>query len=432
MSESQITIKNIYKEWFYSNPLLFAILSSHNLVENSSLNLPFRVGQKRIEYSKKVLDGLSKEKIELYLKIEIYRIILQHPYKRKPYNCKNAILTIASNLVIYFLIKRENPAMVEEIENLDLKGINFLKGQAAIFQNTENPLGEKYKNSEEEKFFKRNLQLDRKNNQLICQDSLDFEQWYYKILFLVKETASGLGLAYSQDYLNDGGEESQLWEEDDLACQEINQTIENQKDSGSFGENGGQEQRIIEEICDFAFDYKKVLTKFRQNIVSANRKLTRMRPSRRYGFNCMGSRYERKANILIAVDVSASITDQSFNNFYRAIHNFFFLGLIEKIDLIFFDVNLKNTKAITFKNKIDLKEIKGRGGTNFAPPLDFFTENKNTYSGMIIFTDGQADIPAIKGKNNNLLWILDSRKAYEKNGKLIENLTGSFVTYLPF
>ena len=157
-----------------------------------------------------------------------------------------------------------------------------------------------------------------------------------------------------------------------------------------------------------------------------------MRPSRRYGFNCMGSRYERKANILIAVDVSASITDQSFNNFYRAIHNFFFLGLIEKIDLIFFDVNLKNTKAITFKNKIDLKEIKGRGGTNFAPPLDFFTENKNIYSGMIIFTDGQADIPAIKGKNNNLLWILDSRKAYEKNGKLIENLTGSFVTYLPF
>ena len=102
-----------------------------------------------------------------------------------------------------------------------------------------------------------------------------------------------------------------------------------------WGETGGNLQRALAQDVDFSFDYRRALTKFRANIVSANRRLTRMKPSRRYGFSAMGSRYERKADILIAVDVSGSITDESFARFYHAIKNFFFLRIIENIDLIF-------------------------------------------------------------------------------------------------
>ena len=146
----------------------------------------------------------------------------------------------------------------------------------------------------------------------------------------------------------------------------------------------------------------------------------------------MGSRYERKANILIAVDVSGSITDESFEHFTHAIKNFFFLGIIEKIDLIFFDVNLKDTNPVSFSKKITLDSIKGRGGTNFQPALDYFTDHSQEYSGLIIFTDGEGEIPVLKAGTSSILWILDSRLAYEKSRYWIESLPGNKATYLPF
>ena len=147
----------------------------------------------------------------------------------------------------------------------------------------------------------------------------------------------------------------------------------------------------------------------------------------------MGSRYERKADILIAVDVSGSITDESFTRFYHAIKNFFFLKIIENIDLIFFDVNLKNTSPIKFSKNLKLAEIQGRGGTNFQPPIDYFLENRSRYSGMIIFTDGEGEVPKMTGGSGNasILWILDSRLAYEKSRWWIESLPGNFCTFLP-
>jgi predicted metal-dependent peptidase len=159
-----------------------------------------------------------------------------------------------------------------------------------------------------------------------------------------------------------------------------------------------------------------------------------MKPSRRYGFAAMGSRYERKADILIAVDVSGSITDESFARFYHAIKNFFFLRIIENIDLIFFDVNLKNTRPVKFSKNFKLSEITGRGGTSFQPPIDFFLENKNKYSGMIIFTDGEGEVPKLSGGSlgsASILWILDSRLAYEKSRWWIESLPGNSGTFLP-
>ena len=157
-----------------------------------------------------------------------------------------------------------------------------------------------------------------------------------------------------------------------------------------------------------------------------------MRPSRRYGFKAMGSRYERKANILIGVDVSGSITDESFSHFYQAINNFFFLGIIEKIDLLFYDVNLKNTKPIPFHKKIELDDIKGRGGTSFQPAIDYYQDHASEYSGMIMFTDGEGPMPVLQSHKLNILWILDSRLAFEKSKQWINRIPGSKSTYLPF
>ena len=428
-------ISEIKKQWFLSEPLLFAIASRHTFVENSGLSLPLRTGRLMVEYNPELLKDAADLQLEASLKCEMTRALLGHPYARQPQNCKKKVLFLASDVILYSLLP------LDVIENLpfELAGPAYLKYHAARIQTLEHPLGKKWEGTEELAFFQRNLQVDRKTGRLIFQDDLSFEQWYRRILFLIEQTAiagsESAGGGGEVNLLAAAEEAGELWEEDQSVQEDIKNQLKKAEIDQGWGGLGGNLALELRDSVDFSFDYRRALTRFRAKIVSAQRHLTRMRPSRRYGFSAMGSRYERKANILIAVDVSGSITEESFSHFYKAISNFFFLGIIEKIDLIFFDVNLKNTRPIAFKgsrNKISLEEIKGRGGTSFQAPFDYFSAHKNEYSGMILFTDGQGNPPLSSGSDGTVLWILDSRLAYEKCRSWIESLPGSSATYLPF
>ena len=423
-------LKTIIKNWFISEPLLFSIITTHHLVMNDGLSVAMRTGRMCIEFSNLLCSELSDTELTDFLKIETYRILLKHPYARQPYKANPTALQLASDVVIakYFV----PPSGIESA------GIVYLKSQAWRFSTLDYPLGKRWSDTDELKFFQRNLQIDRNTGLLKTVDDLTFEQWYKWLLFLIRETSAGGGEASGAGALSDYDlsaitESAELWQEDESAQNQIDDKIKKAEIENGWGETGGNLVRTLQEQTDFSFDYRRALTKFRANIVSVNRRLTRMKPSRRYGFSAMGSRYERKADILIAVDVSGSITDESFTRFYHAIKNFFFLKIIENIDLIFFDVNLKNTSPIKFSKNLKLAEIQGRGGTNFQPPIDYFLENRSRYSGMIIFTDGEGEVPkmTVGSGNASILWILDSRLAYEKSRWWIESLPGNFGTFLP-
>lgn len=423
-------LKTIINNWFISEPLLFSIITTHHLVMNDGLTVAMRTGRMCIEFSNLLCSELSDTELTDFLKIETYRILLKHPYARQPYKANPTALQLASDVVIakYFV----PPSGIESA------GIVYLKSQAWRFSTLDYPLGKRWSDTDELKFFQRNLQIDRNTGLLKTVDDLTFEQWYKWLLFLIRETSAGGGEASGAGALSDYDlsaitESAELWQEDESAQNQIDDKIKKAEIENGWGETGGNLVRTLQEQTDFSFDYRRALTKFRANIVSVNRRLTRMKPSRRYGFSAMGSRYERKADILIAVDVSGSITDESFTRFYHVIKNFFFLKIIENIDLIFFDVNLKNTSPIKFSKNLKLAEIQGRGGTNFQPPIDYFLENRSRYSGMIIFTDGEGEVPKMTGGSGNasILWILDSRLAYEKSRWWIESLPGNFGTFLP-
>ena len=433
---SENRLKAIIKNWFITEPLLFSVVTTHHLVLNDELTVPMRTGRQCIEFSEVLTNELSDAELTDFLKIEAYRILLKHPYARQPYKANRTALQLASDLII---AKYFTPP-----SGIETAGLVYLKSQAWRFSTLDFPLGKRWADTEELRFYQRNLQLDRKTGLLKTTDDLTFEQWYKRLLFLIRETSAGGGEASGAGALSDYDlsavtESSELWQEDENAENQIDDKIKKAEIEEGWGETGGNLQRRLAEDVDFSFDYRRALTKFRANIVSVNRRLTRMKPSRRYGFSAMGSRYERKADILIAVDVSGSITDESFARFYHAIKNFFFLKIIENIDLIFFDVNLKNTRPVKFTKNFNLAEITGRGGTNFQPPIDYFLENRSRYSGMIIFTDGEGEVPKMTGSDgghtgvaaSSILWILDSRLAFEKSRWWIESLPGNSGTFLP-
>ena len=158
-------------------------------------------------------------------------------------------------------------------------------------------------------------------------------------------------------------------------------------------------------------DYRRMLCFYRTSILSSKRHLTRMRPSRRYGFSAMGSRYDLKTNILVSVDVSGSISSRELAMFYSIINRFFKYG-IERIDVLQFDCELQGM-PVPFRKACREVSISGRGGTDFEPAVSFCADHRE-YDGLIIFTDGMAPIPPLKGIRTEILWVLNSYTNYRK------------------
>ena len=205
--------------------------------------------------------------------------------------------------------------------------------------------------------------------------------------------------------------QSELWEEDELKKEEINNLI---RETTQWGSLSGD---IVEQI--FAslvvkMDYKKALSSFHTSILSSKRRLTRMRPNRRSGFQQMGSIYELASGILVAVDVSGSIDHETLRAFYSTIARFFKYG-VETINVVQFDVGLREVN--TFKRRPTQVEVNGRGGTEFQSVFDYIKEHRQ-YDGLIIFTDGYAPEPQIDFKmHTKVLWVCRSEWEYKQHAE---------------
>ena len=144
----------------------------------------------------------------------------------------------------------------------------------------------------------------------------------------------------------------------------------------------------------------------------------------------MGSQNELATNILIAVDVSGSVTDKSLQYFFSVINRFFKYG-IEKLDVIQFDHELKTDKPKPLKKARNEVKIIGRGGTSFQPAADYYCSHPE-YDGLIYFTDGYAPPPVFNTKRTiDVLWILQSKNEYELHKNWIKSIERNRVTYIP-
>jgi predicted metal-dependent peptidase len=220
-----------------------------------------------------------------------------------------------------------------------------------------------------------------------------------------------------------------LWDEDEAACCDINGFIEVAQASNTWGTIPGKLQGLIKASMKVDMDYRKMLSLFKTSVISSRRHLTRMRPNRRSGFDAMGSRYELSTNLLIAVDVSGSVTDKSLEFFFSVINRLFKYG-IEKLDVLQFDAAIQG-EIEPFKKARRTVKILGRGGTWFQPAADYYCEHPE-YDGLIYFTDGYAPPPVFNTKRPiDVLWVLCSKQSYEANGDWIRKMKRNRVTYIP-
>lgn len=355
--------------WFLTEPALFGAFCRHKLTANEGMECPVRVGQGRLEYNPSLIRNMPYEDVERCFRVEMIRTLMLHPYSRKPAGCGDPACAKGSNLAIstcYRIPGMTTPSQcgLPEGQHYEWYAYKF-KGDQSVSS--------------------------------VPQESGDGD-------------GTGAGCMGQQTSDSNGGQ-AELWEEDQWMQEGIRQAVEQ---ITSWGSLPGDLVEKIQAALRPKLDYRKVLSGFRSSILCSKRKLTRMRPNRRSGFQYMGSIRQLRTNYLVAVDVSGSVSDDDLKYFFSTINRFFKYG-VEKIDAVTFDTKLG--EPVTFTRARTEFKVKGHGGTDFQPVVDYMAEHSE-YDGLIIFTDGYSSKPEVPARlKGRLLWILRSEKEYNEHRK---------------
>ena len=358
---------HILERWFITEPPLFSVLCLHELGQNAQMSCPLRSGRKKLEYNPDIVREMSDDGLEEALRAEAVRLLLKHPYERRPEGCSQKAMGLGSNLVVGDNYKHPR-FRIETPEDFGLKtGMSY--------------------------------------------------EWYARMVEQQNESGGQGG--------NDGDDDGQqsmsdkhrdlaeLWDEDELTVQMINEVINTTKSWGSLGGNFAE---LLQASVKAKINWRNIFAGFRASIISSKRKLTRMKPNRRTGFDNMGSVRRFDTKLLVAVDVSGSISTESLKYFYGVINSAFRYGF-ESIDVIQFDCGVRAVHNL--KKVIKDVAIVGRGGTSFQEPIDYAHENG--YDGLVVLTDGYAPEPTIPdGFKTGILWVCENESCLKQHKKWME------------
>ena len=134
------------------------------------------------------------------------------------------------------------------------------------------------------------------------------------------------------------------------------------------------------------------------------------------GSRALGSIRRFDTKLLVAVDVSRSISSESLSYFYGVINSAFRYGF-ESIDVIQFDRGVRVVQSL----KKMMREVIaiGRGGTSFQEPIEYAHENG--YDGLLILTDGYAPEPWLPDNLRcKIIWVCQDKHCYEAHHHWME------------
>ncbi|OQX99613.1 MAG: hypothetical protein B6I24_02145 [Bacteroidetes bacterium 4572_128] len=403
-------ISEIVQRWYITEPLLFIVWITHRMISKSNLKT-IRTLNSKIEYNNEFINSLTESELSDVLTTEVMRILLKHPYSRQKENKKAVYL--ASNITIkeYNKDLKKLKTAEEFFGTYEFNRKYFEFYYDKIIEKFAKDI-QKYESDEEEN----NSKLKNGNSNESDEEKNSNENDEEENSDNNKEKDSNVEMNNDDiyfDYEEVGYENTFGWSPNEFISNQIDQRIETAIQNNSWGSiSGNLKEQIIASLKP-KINYRTVLKAFMSSILSSNRKLTRMKPSRRYGFKYMGSRRTFSTKLLVAVDVSGSVSSKDLNKAFSIINRFFKYG-IEVIDVIQFDTEIKG-KTMTLKKAIKKVQIKGRGGTDFNPVMKYIDKNKS-YDGLIIFTDGYSFTPKRpKNRKTRILWLYDSKYSYKQN-----------------
>ncbi|ETR73195.1 MAG: hypothetical protein OMM_01134 [Candidatus Magnetoglobus multicellularis str. Araruama] len=440
-------IRKEIEKWFIVEPLLFSVWLTHKMSQNPNIR-NIRVGHGRIEYNPEFIQSLSKEMLQEVLLAEAMRIVLKHPYTRRKDN--PLIAYKASNITLkeYLSTQLDIPSakevfhsdsldkqyfelyytklMEQQEEAQSMSSASGSGGQSSESDNEQTGSGGQSSESDSEQTDRQsesdpNDQQDRETD----SDSDDHRQDSKSMGQDDPQQSDNAGqnqnsLSHYTNENKSGIENTLHWDRDEFQVSTINDRIRIAHQTNSWGNQAGYISEVILATLIPEINYKKILRHFRASILSNRRILTRMKPSRRYGFQYMGSKYDFSTRLLFAVDVSASMTTKDLRKGFTIINQIFKYG-IESVDVIQFDTIIRG-KVMTLKKAQKKAAIIGRGGTCFSEVIAYI-DTHTMYDGLIIYTDGYADTPPKPAnKKTKIVWLFCTKNSYDLMKKPLSDI----------
>jgi predicted metal-dependent peptidase len=90
------------------------------------------------------------------------------------------------------------------------------------------------------------------------------------------------------------------------------------------------------------------------------------------------------------------------------IHHIYKAGV--DITIVQCDTSINSIEEYKGKNELN---VKGRGGTEFDPVLDYYNANQKKYTSLVYFTDGEC-YTSVKPKGR-VLWVLSERSSMNES-----------------
>ena len=403
----EMRIREKVESWYITAPLYFLVWLTHKTVENKDIS-SIRVHDGCIEYNPDFIDLLNDTELKDVLSFEAMRIILKHPYSRKRKN--KEVMYFASNITIKEYTETKLPFITA------YRYFKTHRHDKKYFEYYYNLIKEKSSGGAGNNHGKKKgAKNNKKKSQVVenkTSEAQSFRGEVKKSNNLIKK------------YLENWQENTLFWNQDDYHNFIINEKIEQVRDNDNWGTMPGNLREMILVSMRPKVNYRAILKNFKASVVSSNRILTRMKPSRRYGFAYMGSRYKFTSKLLFAIDVSVSMTKKDIQNGFSIVSNIFNYG-IKSIDVIQFDTVVHGEKQ-EIKRAFKTIEIRGRGGTDFQAVFDY-VEKSPYYDGLIIFTDGVAPQPVVK-KRIKTVWLFNNITSFMMMGDFLKDI--GVITYI--
>lgn len=168
----------------------------------------------------------------------------------------------------------------------------------------------------------------------------------------------------------------------------------------------------ITKLEEAKFNWKAYLRQFVNGSIRSTMKSSRKKINRRLEKEQVpGKKYLRKINLLVGIDTSGSVSNDELKEFMNEIHHIHKNGA----DVTIVQCDTKINSIDRFDPKMNIT-IKGRGGTEFNPVIEYYNKNRNTHTCLVYFTDGECNCDVMpQGK---MLWVMSS------HSKLNESLPG--------
>lgn len=396
-------VARIVEKWLLVEPLLLATWTSHAFVSEPRIQT-IRVQRGRIEYNPGFIEQLSDRHLEATLRFEALRILLKHPYSRR--QAHSAISYAASNLTLQEYLQTDLPfPRAREVfgdRSYDKQFFEFYYHQlldqqppTAPIASSEGAAGASIVGIGTSASAPRTVNAEPESNEPETDQSAPPNEDS-------STQPKDLLLVYT-DPAQSGSENTAQWNQDELLSDRLDELVRTAQANDSWGSIGGQLREHILANLHPKLDYRAILRKFRTSILSQQRRLTRMKPNRRYGFTYLGSRRDFTTRLLFAIDVSGSMGTEELRQGFSLINRFFNYG-VPAIDVMQFDVAI-TTRVMTLRRAQHEVQLTGRGGTNFDPVLAYLDEHRE-YDGLIIYTDGYAPCPQPpQNRRTRILWL---------------------------